>query len=153
MALHSNTDWDTKVVIGRKTGPPKVARDEATVNAARRAGASIDASKKQAINSSGAAAGPDHQRIAKLDRENDVAPPAKVKPSVGKAMSQARLELKLTQKDLANATSEKPSVINDYEAGRATPSPAILAKFERILKVKLRGENIGSPLQSRGKKS
>ncbi|KAI8450668.1 multi protein bridging factor 1-domain-containing protein [Phakopsora pachyrhizi] len=147
MALHSNTDWDTKVVIGRKTGPPKVARDEATVNAARRAGASIDASKKRA------AAGPDHQRIAKLDRENDVAPPAKVKPSVGKAMSQARLELKLTQKDLANATSEKPSVINDYEAGRATPSPAILAKFERILKVKLRGENIGSPLQSRGKKS
>ena len=29
-------------------------------------------------------AGPDHQRIAKLDRENEVAPPQKVLPSVGK---------------------------------------------------------------------
>ena len=28
--------------------------------------------------------GPDHQLIAKLDRENEVAPPAKVAPSVGK---------------------------------------------------------------------
>ena len=28
--------------------------------------------------------GTDHQRIAKLDRENDVAPPSKIAPSVGK---------------------------------------------------------------------
>lgn len=28
--------------------------------------------------------GPDHQRIAKLDRENEVAPPVKVSASVGK---------------------------------------------------------------------
>lgn len=30
------------------------------------------------------AAGTDHQRIAKLDRENEVAPPPKILPSVGK---------------------------------------------------------------------
>ena len=29
-------------------------------------------------------AGTDHQRIAKLDRENEVAPPPKVAPSVGR---------------------------------------------------------------------
>lgn len=29
-------------------------------------------------------AGTDHQRIAKLDRENEVAPPPKIAPSVGK---------------------------------------------------------------------
>lgn len=28
--------------------------------------------------------GTDHQRIAKLDRENEVAPPAKISPTVGK---------------------------------------------------------------------
>lgn len=28
--------------------------------------------------------GTDHQRIAKLDRENEVAPPPKISPSVGK---------------------------------------------------------------------
>lgn len=32
----------------------------------------------------GSPLGPDHQKIAKLDRENEVAPPAKVAPSVGK---------------------------------------------------------------------
>ena len=30
------------------------------------------------------ASGTDHQRIAKLDRENEVAPPAKIAPSVGR---------------------------------------------------------------------
>lgn len=31
--------------------------------------------------------GTDHQRIAKLDRENEVAPPAKIAPSVGRVCS------------------------------------------------------------------
>ena len=57
----------------------------------------------------------------------------------GKAISQARLEMKLTQKDLAQQVNEKPSVIQDYEAGKAIPSPQILGKLERSLKVKLRG--------------
>lgn len=35
--------------------------------------------------------GPDHQRIAKLDRENEVAPPAKVNASVGKVSIPPRL--------------------------------------------------------------
>jgi putative transcription factor len=30
--------------------------------------------------------GTDHQRIAKLDRENEVAPPAKIAPTVGKVL-------------------------------------------------------------------
>ena len=35
--------------------------------------------------------GPDHQRIAKLDRENEVAPPPKVNPSVGKVRHYSRI--------------------------------------------------------------
>lgn len=54
-------------------------------------------------------------------------------------MSAARLELKLTQKDVAQKINEKPSVIQDYESGRAIPNPQILGKLERILGVKLRG--------------
>ena len=45
----------------------------------------------------------------------------------------------MTQKDLAQKTNEKPSVIQDYESGKAIPNPQILGKFERILGVKLRG--------------
>jgi putative transcription factor len=33
--------------------------------------------------------------------------------------------------------AEKPTLINDYEAGRAIPSGAVIAKLERALGVKL----------------
>lgn len=87
--------------------------------------------------------GTDHQRIAKLDRENEVAPPPKVALSVGKAIQTARQEKELAQKELAQKVNEKPQVIADYEAGRAIPNPQILSKLERVLGVKLRG---ASPL-------
>jgi len=94
---------------------------------------------------------------------------------VGKAMMAARqaMEPTMTQKDLATKVNEKPSVINDYESGRAIPSQQVLAKLERTLGVKLRGKglfsiplyvakkghktnflvliDIGSPLGPRGK--
>jgi len=54
-------------------------------------------------------------------------------------MSSARLELKLTQKEVAQKINEKPSVVQDYESGKAIPNPQILGKLERILATKLRG--------------
>ena len=55
------------------------------------------------------------------------------------AMQTARMELKLSQKDVAQKINEKPSVLQDYESGKAIPNPQILAKLERTLGVKLRG--------------
>ena len=112
--------------------------------------------------------GTDHQKIAKLDRENEVAPPSKISPSVGKvrpshyralprsrtyllpsnqAMQTARMEKNLSQKDVAQKINEKQSVLQDYEAGKAIPNPQILAKLERVLGVKLRGTDIGKKLE------
>jgi hypothetical protein len=54
------------------------------VAAARRAGAVVDTERKTAAGGNKAHQGTDHQRIAKLDRENEVAPPPKIAPSVGK---------------------------------------------------------------------
>ena len=54
-------------------------------------------------------------------------------------MQTARLEKQLTQKDLAARINEKPSVLQDYESGKAIPNPQILGKLERALGVKLRG--------------
>ena len=54
-------------------------------------------------------------------------------------MQTARMEKQLSQKDLAQKVNEKPSVIQDYESGRAIPNPQILGKLERALGVKLRG--------------
>jgi transcriptional regulator with XRE-family HTH domain len=55
------------------------------------------------------------------------------------AMQTARGDLKLSQKDVAQKVNEKPSVIQDYESGKAIPNPQILGKLERVLGVKLRG--------------
>jgi putative transcription factor len=56
-----------------------------------------------------------------------------------KAIQQARMEKGLSQKDCAQKINEKPSVLQDYESGKAIPNTQILAKLERVLGVKLRG--------------
>lgn len=49
---------------------------------ARRVGAVVATDKKSTMGNKVPSV--DHQKIAKLDRENEVAPPPKVAPSVGK---------------------------------------------------------------------
>jgi len=147
------SDFDTKVVtIGQKARPPKVTRNQSDVNAARRVGAVVAIDKKIADGQNKAHQATHHQRIVKLDRENEVAPPPKILPSVGKAIGTARLDLKLSQKDVAQKINEKPSVLQDYESGKAIPNPQILGKLERVLGVKLRGSDIGKKLTP-GKKA
>jgi len=139
-------EWDNKLVIGFKAKAPKVARNTSDLNAARRSGAVVATDKKVTAGGNKAHQGTDHQRIAKLDRENEVAPPAKIAPTVGRAIQDARMEKKLSQKDVAQKINEKPSVIQDYESSKAIPNPQILGKLERVLGVKLRGTDIGKPL-------
>lgn len=151
--------WDQNVVIGRKVRPGGGSggggpRGPTALERAKQVGAVTANDRKSTYASDGgklandisAAAGhnkghqgTDHQRIAKLDRSDDVAPPSRVAPSVGKAIGQTRQAKGLTQKDLAVRINEKPSVIQEYESGKAIPSAQILAKMERILGVKLRG--------------
>ncbi|KAH9829159.1 multi protein bridging factor 1-domain-containing protein [Rhodofomes roseus] len=144
----SNTEWDSKVVIGSKGKVPKVTKNSSDLNGAqaRRVGAVVATDRKMTAGSNKAHVGTDHQRIAKLDRENEVAPPPKVAPTVGKAIQTARMEKQFSQKDLAQKVNEKPSVIQDYESSKAIPNPQILGKLERVLGVKLRGQDIGKKL-------
>ncbi|KAF8433628.1 multi protein bridging factor 1-domain-containing protein [Terfezia claveryi] len=141
---------DSVTTIGRNVFSRKakatVAKTQAEINAARRSGDVVSTDKKYVTGNK--TADPNGQRLTKVDRENEVAPPPKVDASVGKAMAKARGEKTppMTQKDLATKVNEKPSVINDYESGRAVPSQQVLAKLERALGVKLRGKDIGGPL-------
>ena len=57
-------------------------------------------------------------------------------------MQTARMELELSQKEVAQKINEKPSVLQDYESGKAIPNAQILSKLERVLGVKLRGTSI-----------
>ncbi|KAK9476267.1 multi protein bridging factor 1-domain-containing protein [Lipomyces japonicus] len=141
------SDWDSVTVIGQKANARSAAatRSNSELNAARRNGTVVSTDKKYGAGGN-KISGTEGQRLAKIDRENEIAPPAKIDLTVGKAISKARLEKKLTQKDLAVKINEKANVINDYEAGRAVPNQQLLGKLERVLGVKLRGANIGGPL-------
>lgn len=144
------SDWDSVTIIGQKArvggGGPRqqVAKTSAQLNAARRTGAVLNTEKK--YGTSNVKSNPEGQRLAKLDDTDGVVAVKKLDLSVGKTISKARQEKKLTQKDLATKVNEKPNVINDYEAGRAVPNQQLLGKLERALGVKLRGKNIGEPL-------
>ena len=58
----------------------------------------------------------------------------------------------MTQKDLANKVASQPNTIQSYENGSAIPDNLLLGKIERVLGVKLRGNEIGTPLGGPKKK-
>ena len=82
-----------------------------------------------------------------LDEHNDAGTIEKVSMDVSKAIQQGRLDKKLSQKDLGAKINERPNIIGDYESGKAIPNQQVLSKMERILGIKLRGKDIGSPLR------
>jgi len=57
-----------------------------------------------------------------------------------KRIQQARTAKGLKQAQLAKMINERPAVVNEYEAGTAIPSNAVLGKLEKALGVKLRGK-------------
>ncbi|KAF9792280.1 ylMBF1 [Thelephora terrestris] len=141
--MDATVGWDTQTVIGKKTKQPKVAKNESD---ARRIGAVVGTDRKTTGGTNKAHQGTDHQKIAKIDRENEVAPPPKISLTVGKAIQQARMDKGLSQKDCAQKINEKPSILQDYESGKAIPNTQILSKLERVLGVKLRGSDIGKKI-------
>ncbi|CAB1318513.1 unnamed protein product [Coregonus sp. 'balchen'] len=48
--------------------------------------------------------------------------------------------------------NEKPQVIADYECGKAIPNNQVMGKIERAIGLKLRGKDIGLPLEAKPKK-
>ncbi|KAK9472919.1 multi protein bridging factor 1-domain-containing protein [Dipodascopsis tothii] len=147
------SDWDTVTYIGQRAGATRTstASTNAQLNAARRQGQVLSTEKRYGAGGN-RAADPAGQRLTKIDRDNEVAPPSKIDLSVSKAIQKGRQDKGLSQKDLAVKVNEKANVINDYESGRAVPNQQLLGKMERALGVKLRGANIGSPLGGPKKK-
>ena len=63
-----------------------------------------------------------------------------------RAIIKARGELNLTQKELANKINVSDAVIKSIEQNKEPNNPTILNKLQKVLKVKLLGDNIGSAL-------
>ncbi|KAF1987440.1 multi protein-bridging factor 1 [Aulographum hederae CBS 113979] len=155
-------EWDSVTKIGSKvrgvgaSGPKeKVIRSESALNAAKRQGADIATEKKfGGTNSRGGSEG---QHLTKVDRSDDIVKPKTVGATVGDAIRKARSAAKndkgnpMTQKDLATKINQTPTIVADFERGSAGPNDKVLTDMERILKVQLRGKNIGEP-KTYGKK-
>uniref|UniRef100_A0AAZ1Y3B7 HTH cro/C1-type domain-containing protein n=1 Tax=Oreochromis aureus TaxID=47969 RepID=A0AAZ1Y3B7_OREAU len=156
----AESDWDTVTVL-RKKGPTAAqAKSKQAITSAQRRGEEVQTSKKSLILSTAChagAAGQNKQHLvtkntAKLDRETEELHHDRVPLEVGKVIQQGRQEKGLTQKDLATKINEKPQVIADYECGRAIPNNQVMGKIERAIGLKLRGKDIGQPLEPKTKK-
>eukprot|EP00033_Pygsuia_biforma_P000826 GCRY01000961.1.p1 GENE.GCRY01000961.1~~GCRY01000961.1.p1 ORF type:complete len:139 (+),score=18.97 GCRY01000961.1:141-557(+) len=128
-------DWNTITVSkDQGSGPPQKDYTElkhntgVNINPDRKFGSGGNKQKAMTKNS------------LKLDQETEELHHDRVDMSLSKRIQQARLDKKMTQKELAQKINEKPQVVNEYEAGKAIPNPQILGKMERILGVKLRGK-------------
>ncbi|KAJ3218808.1 multiprotein-bridging factor 1 [Dinochytrium kinnereticum] len=140
--------WDDVTIIRKRPERPAVLKSEAEINAARRSGVNVSTEKKIVQNNNGPAYDPG--KAAKLDRETEDFKIERLGLSVGKAIQQGRQAKNLTQKDLATKINEKQTVVNEYESGKAAnPNQQVLQKMERVLGIKLRGQNVGAPLACR----
>jgi len=134
-SLQAAQDWEP--TVWKKAGPTgKAARGTAVVNAARRAGDEVDTAKK-ALAGGNRSAHAQVPNAKKLDENTEAFRHESVSHDFKMALQQARLAKKLTQAALAAAVNEKPSVINDYESGKAIPNGAIISKLNRALGVRL----------------
>ncbi|KAG4306512.1 hypothetical protein PORY_000500 [Pneumocystis oryctolagi] len=143
----NESDWDSVTKIGRGVRPrTTVAKMAGEVNEARRLGTVVGVEKRFSAGSNKAHKTTEGQKMAKIDRENDIVQLKTTGRDVGMAISKARQEKNIKQSELAQKINEKVSVINDYENGKAIPNQMILLKIEKVLGVKLRGTGIGQTL-------
>ena len=73
----------------------------------------------------------------KKAEENEVRAPPKVNFELKKAIMQARISKKMSQKDLATRINVPVNTIAGYENGKIVPNNAFVVKIERALGTKL----------------
>jgi len=79
----------------------------------------------------------EHKPQAPIVYEEPTKPLASVTVELKTAIQQARIAMKMSQKDLAAKMCVPMSVIHTYENGTAIPTNAFIAQIEKVLKTKL----------------
>jgi len=82
----------------------------------------------------------------KVDNTDEKLSVKTIDPSAVRTIIKSRGELSLTQKDLANKINVSDAVIKSIEQNKEPHNTALLNKLQKALKVKLLGDNIGTPL-------
>ncbi|EER15225.1 multiprotein bridging factor type 1, putative [Perkinsus marinus ATCC 50983] len=134
MAADVSQDWNP-VVLNK--GRPKNPASRTAVNDARRTGQDVEVTAKWRGGQNMSTKEGLPANAAKLDQDNAVYKHPHISTEFRHALQQARLAKKMSQADLAKAINEKPTVINEYESGKAIPNGAIISKLNRILGTRL----------------
>ena len=66
-----------------------------------------------------------------------VSAPRELTGELCSAIQKARMNVKLSQQELAQKLQVKPEVIKEYENGKAIPNNGFIARIEKILNTKL----------------
>lgn len=74
-------------------------------------------------------------RLRKINDETETFIPQKVGREIGQQIMKARLQKKLTQKQLANIMCKHISIISSFENGTAIYDAKILQQFQRVLQI------------------
>jgi len=73
----------------------------------------------------------------KYSEDGAIAPPKKVTSHLKKQLQKARLDKKLSQKELATKCNITETIIKSYENGTAVPNGSIMNKMSKVLGVNL----------------
>ena len=121
---HNTTqDWETVVLRGKG----------ANVNAKKKRDGQTETRNKFDGTKSSA--------MRKLDDATEVVKPQRINPKIKELIMKTRTAKKISQKELAQRAQVQPSVIQQYEAGKAKAEIGVLRKMEKILGVKLTGKD------------
>jgi putative transcription factor len=95
--------------------------------------------KPNSSSNSNASTGKSWQSNSKINNkdDNEIEKPKKVSTELKIAIQQARMNKKISQKQLASMMCCQPSLINQYESGKAIPNNAFISKLEQKLGCKL----------------
>jgi len=132
--IQSGQDWGS-VNAGRSSAN-RVAVPKSAAGVSRmKAKGELQTEKKYGAGSNASAfsAGMNARKI----EESDELKHNKVDKNLSKAIQQARMAKKMTQKQLATKINEKTQVVGEYENGKAIPNGQIIVKIERALGCKL----------------
>lgn len=77
-------------------------------------------------------------KAAKLANETDVPKLKTITPEMRRKIVTGRTAKKMTRDQLANAINVKPSVVRDYEEGKAVIDNKVVTKMERALGTRIR---------------
>ena len=142
MADNNESVWDAVNVLRKNTR--QVNKTNPSLSSQIRNG-NTETLKKQSGR------GGESTKAYKLDQATDPGRHKTVSTNLKSIIIKARSSAGITRGQLAQKCCVKESIISSYENGTAIPDNAILGKMERNLGVKLRGKNIGDPLNKNKK--